>query len=281
MSVKKINTILCFTAVFSFLLFLISVFQVNKNEQKSVKSALINPSYRENIGTLLIQTPQEIITLRYVEDFWIVEKQGTNTFADKKIVDELIKNLTKLRNLYKISDKYEARIDLNLTEEGSKIVTALDTRGRAVAKLYFGLEDSLTSRLAVASQNAKLSYETEDDFSTFLTTDLDFWTEKEIFFAIKNPSNLNISSSSLEKLLSLRHGKVRLSTERPEKASFIRSISLLGQYESSERVDIFVKEEKDRVQYFYTHKILPQVIEDNAVYEISSWTYESLTGLVK
>ncbi|WP_147614745.1 hypothetical protein [Treponema pectinovorum] len=280
MNSKKLNKILCCFAIFSFSLFLISIFAVKKVEQKSIKSALVNPSYKEKIGTIFIKDSQETITLRFLEDFWILEKKGINTFADKKNVEELIRNLSKIRSMYKISDNYKSRIDLKLTDEDAKILIVIDKSGNIISKLYFGEEDFLTSRLTVASQKSKVSYQTENDLSIFLNCDLDFWTEKEIFFAVKNPSNLNINTSSLESLLNLRHGKISLDFDKT-KATFVRSISLLGQYETQERIDIFLTDENGTEQYFYSHQLTPKIIESNSYYEISQWTYEKLISLVK
>ena len=67
--------------------------------------------------------------MRNENDVWLCEKQGIFTFADKKTVNNLIADLTKIRSMYKISDTIEAKIDLNLTEDSASIITVIDDSG--------------------------------------------------------------------------------------------------------------------------------------------------------
>lgn len=283
MKQKKINAFLTFTAVFSFLLFLFSFFKVNKTENKAIKSALVNPSYSERIKTLIIQNPQELLTLRKQENYWTCEKSGIYTFADTKTIENFTAYLTKIRNMYKISDSKDAKIDLKLTEDSAVIITIIDENSKILSKLYFGNEDALTSRIPVTTEKGKICYETQDDFSPYLKTDLNFWAVPEIFFAIKNPSNLNLSASDLHTFQSLRHGKVFESTSLPVNAQFVKSITLYGQYDSSQRIDFYeyTARKKEGKNYLYTLTVEPQSFYNNAIFELSSWTYDKIKELLK
>lgn len=269
--------------VFSFTLFMISFCTGTEvRSPKSVNSALVNPAHRENIRIILIQSPQGIISLKNENDIWSAEEQGIHTFAEEKNIESLIKNLTKIRKMYKISDSLEAKIDLSLTQDSAKIITIIDNRGLVVSKLYFGLQTALTSRINLCTENAKVCYETEDNISAYLHTDIDFWTKPEIFFAVKNPSNLNIPAADLSTLLSLRHGKVLLSQNVPYGCTRIDSVTLIGQFNSFQTVDFYSRKNDDGTdEYFYIQHIEPETITNNAVYEISGWTYSRLTTLLK
>ena len=278
---RKLNLFFSFTTVFSFFLFCFSFSAEKKNSVKSIKSALVNPSYSENIEKIIIQSPQEILVLNSERKWWSCENRGIKTFAEKKTVSNFIKNLTKIRNMYKISDSINGRMELGLIEGSSQIVTVVGSNGKILSKLYFGASDSLSSRITVATEKGKICYETEDDFSIYLKTDVDFWSIPEIFFAIKNPSNLKLSSADLHTLLSLRHGKIYGANAFPENAVFEKSVTLFGQYDSLQRVDFYKRKTQEGFEYFYSQTVEPQVIKDNAVFEVSSWTYERLQKILK
>lgn len=278
---RKINLFLSFTTVFSFFLFCFSFSAGKKNSVNSIKSALVNPSYSENIEKIIVQSSQEILVLKSEGKWWSCENRGIKTFADKKTVSNFIKNLSKIRNMYKISDSLNGRIGLGLTEGSAQIVTVVGSNGKILSKLYFGASDSLSSRITVAAEKGKICYETEDDFSAYLKTDVNFWSIPEIFFAIKNPSNLKLSSADLHTLLSLRHGKIYGANAFPENAVFEKSITLFGQYDSLQRVDFYKSKAQEGFEYFYSQTVEPQVVKDNAVFEVSSWTYERLQKILK
>ncbi len=276
----KCQKILLISACASFVLFLFS-FKFTFTQNKPIQSALLNPSYRTKIQTLIIQTPSQIVTLSKKENQWECSVYDTVTFADTKTVENLIKNLTKIRNMYKISDKIAAKSELNLTEESANIITVIDSNQIPVTKLYFGSEDSLTSRINVTTEKGKISYETHNDISPFLTADLDFWTTGEIFFAIKNPSNLSLTKDELHTLLSLRHGNVLNHASLSTALKPVFSATIFGQYESSHRLDFYYEKTSEGDIYYYTQKISPEIINDNAVYELSTYTFDKIKSLLK
>lgn len=281
MKSSKLNSFLIATTFISFLLCILSFITVKKGERSAVKSALLNPAYKDKVQALIIQSTEDIITLRNENNWWTCEKQGIYTYADTKTIENLISNLTKLRNLYKISDRIDAKVSLNLTDDTARIVTVIDNRGNSVSKLYFGFDDSLTSRINTSTERGKVSYETEDDISPYLKTDLNFWTIPEIFFAVKNPSNLSLSKNDLHTLKSLRHGKIHSSIKLPVDCTRVNSVLIKGQYNISQKIDFYFHQTVDGPEYFYTQNIEPEIINNNAVFEISQWTYDRITKLLK
>ncbi|MDD5790063.1 MAG: hypothetical protein PUE30_06035 [Spirochaetia bacterium] len=277
---KKVNSILLCTAFVSFILFLFSFFSEDGNSVKAVKSALVNPADGENIHKIIISSPSEVLTLQKEKKFWTCERGEACAFADEKNVLNLIKNLVKLRNMYKISDSIDGRSELGLVEGSAQIITVAGSDGHVFSKLYFGSSDALTSRITVASERGKACYETEDDFSVFLKTDLNFWSVPEIFFAIKNPSNLTLSPEDLHLLLSLRHGQFFGFEPVPREAVFEKSVALYGQYDSFQKVDFYSLLQDGEILYLYTQTVGGEEKLCNAVFEVSRWTFERLNRLL-
>lgn len=278
---KKVNLILLGTTFLSFLLFIFSFFAVDSNSVKSVKSALVNPADSENIQKIIISSPEAILTIQKEKNWWICESGGVRTFAHEKTILNLIDNLTKLRNMYKISDSVHGKENLDLVEGSAQIITVAGVDGRIFSKLYFGSSDSLTARIAVASERGKMCYETEDDFSVYLKTDLNFWSVPEIFFSINNPANLSLSSEDLHLLLSLRHGQIFCSEPVPKDAVFEKSLTLFGQYDSFQRVDFYSLPQDGDILYLYTQTLSVDDENCNAVFEVSRWTFERLLRLLE
>jgi len=277
---RKIDLILVIFLFFSFILFCLS-FCVDKNKAIAIKSALVNPSYKKNISRLIIQDPENLLTLNLKNQFWICETNGLSTYANRENIDNFINKLTNIRNMYKISDNNNEKSNLHLTKENAVIVTVIDSSDKAVSKIYFGKENNLTSRIFVSNDKGRISYETENDLSSFLSTDINFWTVPEIFFITKNPSNLKINADKLHTLLSLRHGNIVPKNQIPSSAVFASSYTLYGQYEYSQRIDFYEYKNSDSTDYYYIQNVSPHNISENCAYELSSWSYNKLKDLLK
>ncbi len=264
----------------SILFFLFSLVKKNDSSGNSLKSVLLNPGVKDQIQALILQSPDEILTIRNDGKSWICEKKGIYTKASDKNVNNLINYLTTIRNMYKISDTKDGKIPLNLTEESAFIITVIADNGKPAARLFFGNTDSLTSRINVSSEKSRNSYEVQDDFSPYLKTDLNFWTVPEIFFSIKNPSNLKLNKNDLYTLQSLRHGQVLDTDSLPNNCVKVRRIFIKGQLEDSQTVDFYEKYTPDGKEYFYIQHLEPEVFNNNAVYSLSQWTYQRITKLL-
>lgn len=280
MQLRRIDRFLIITASISFILFCVSFTAGRRTSPRPVQSALLNPSVREKISLVLIQEKDKQLVLKSSEGRWFCESDGITTSANPELVNIFLDRLSKIRKMYKISDRKEAMAELGLAGDDSKTVVLVDSAQKTAARLSFGQEDSLTSRIAVATLGGKVSYETENDVSPYLYADINFWTEPEIFFAIKNPSNLSLSESDLHTLLSLRHGKILSRAELPLNAEKTRSAVLIGQYNFSQRVNFYRCLNNGTEEYFYTQDFYPNTLDANALYEISGWTYQRLIGLL-
>ncbi|MBQ4377747.1 MAG: DUF4340 domain-containing protein [Treponema sp.] len=299
----------------SVLIFILSViFSKNqKNAQRPVETALLNPGFSSDVSSVLI-TKKSVSGVSEVRiekqgDFWLLsENDGICSFADSKIVNSLIENAAKLRKIYKISGEYKDFVRLGVDDDGGSLITFSEKNGKTFSKIYFGLENQLKNRIYFRVDTGKTAYETENDFSQYLTVDLNYWAEPEIFPEIKNPVAISFSGEnnySLDEksrgfasvshtLLSLRHGKICGNFEDfPELKNPASSLTVQDGEGRISKIEFFEKIEKNSTadgeiekSYFYKKSILAAEIDaqenifafysQNAVYEISLWTFERI-----
>ena len=86
----------------------------SSDKREKVKTALVNQKYKENIKSIILQDSTGSIELTKHGDFWIA---GNTLYlpASTERVTNLINELIKVRNLYKISDKINKNSSLGLT----------------------------------------------------------------------------------------------------------------------------------------------------------------------
>ena len=323
LTLNKKLLILC---AFSFVLFLSSFFfDRNSSSQKPVKSALLNQKYKDSISKIIIETPapkeetkeddslneqgakedpkKDKIVLSKEGDLFLLYSYGIITQADEKSIQILLENSSRLRNLYKISDSKAAKESFFLTEELASSVTFFINDGTEVSKIFFGIKDSLLSRIYVRSGKNDVCYETEDDLSRFLTASLDYWSEGKIICETENPvsfvwENLNFNDGSDEfykikdKMLSFRHGKIMpidRSNAEILKEKPVSFLTVQGGEGRILNIMFFDFDSSFGESYLYTKNVIPSEFDSletnkafsvqNALFEISGWTYESIKNL--
>ncbi len=286
---KKLDKLLLKILIFSLVLFTVSVFfsKKEKNTPKAIESALLNPKYINEVALIEIQSEKSksndfsglgsSITLKKQGDFWLLSKsegKGTNeirTLADKKIVTSLIEKASEIRKLYQISSKESDFDRLGTSENTSTTISFLKNSDNMYTKIHFGHSNPLTNRTFVRSESSKITYETENNLSQYLTTDTNYWSEGRILPEIDNPTEIifekfsptqgtqeSISSSKLNEktpnfttksntLLSLRHGKIKSEGELSKDQNIVpKPISALTVYDGNgriTRIEFFEEEE--------------------------------------
>lgn len=324
---KKLDKLLTKILIFSLILFLFSLFfQKNRrNAPKSIESALLNPKYKNEVAQIEIQILSQngVINLKKQGDFWLLvknvgeRKTEITTFADKKLVTSLIEKACEIRKLYQISDKESDFDQLKTSENAGSTVSFTGNNSKVYTKLYFGAVNPLINRTFVRSEGSKITYETENDLSQFLNSDLNYWSEGEILSGIiSRGANLveisfeekSVKSTLDEKspgfatksasLLSLRHGNIKgeeeflsaMHSQNPQPSAVLTVQDGSGR---STRIEFFEIEEQGQSEseksYFYKKSIKPSPADsqentfafysENAVYEISAWTYGKIKSL--
>ena len=245
---EKMNKLLLKILLLSFLIFLLSIKFSNKErrQQKSVVSAILNPSHKNEIDLIEINEigSDEKMVLKNQGEFCVLFRERICTIADSKIISTFLENAVKIRKIYEVTGKEEKYGEFGVAGEeiyeerkaedsndapkidGERFysVSFFKNRENICAKLYFGRSNSLKNRIYIRSENSKIIYETENDFRQFLTTDIAYWADGEIFPEIRNAVQVKFSkkdgyskildeksenfASSAYTLLSLRHGKI-------------------------------------------------------------------------
>lgn len=186
-----------------------AMFSNVKGKKDIFDTAFLNPKY-EKLSCSFEKSEVKIEIKKGIE---VLEIQGGIVFdeAGKKCpvslqkVSMLLKNFSKIRNVEKnrIAD-FSSKIKTGLSDE-DKISVRITKKGKEnkeelLCELDFGNTTSLTNRLFFEKDG--WIFETEDNFSHFLTLDINYWAEKNFFCLFEKPDTfgfLNIGEILSEK----------------------------------------------------------------------------------
>lgn len=316
---QKLNKRLVKLLILSAALFVFSIFFSNKgrNAPKSTESVLFNPKYLNETDSVIItvkkESGDEVLTIKKEGDFWLLKKQDEKgnelcTFADIKLVSSFFERLCEFRKLYKVSDKEKDFSALATDENNALSISFTNRSGKDFPSLYFGHQNQITGRIFLRSGESKTTYESQNNLSQFLTTDLNYWAEGEILSGINNPLTITLSQGESSKaidektegfeakkrsLLSLRHGKIiseKALEEILDKGKMFAD-SFFKAQDGSGRIAVltFFKAEEGGESIYYTRKVTPSPAEssentfvlysENCAYEISEWTYHKIISI--
>lgn len=293
---KRLNRILFVLALLSVALFVFSLF-FSKSERTAPKpssSALLNPNNVEKIDSIKISVRGTEVLLSKSDDFWHIrsENSKSNSLVDTKLVSALISNASRIREIYKISSDKNDFSALGLS--GGSAISFL-SGGEPLSAVIFGISDALSGRIAFRTFDGTESYETEDDFSQFLTVDADYWIAGEFFYEIASANSsaetiklvcpeknidfkINSSDSRFpdisHSVMSLRHGKVcDLKKDGARKIAEIEVHSGNGEISVAEIWESKASAEPESL--FVTKKSTVKIGDDSA-YELSEFTFNRI-----
>lgn len=221
----KNTKILIGLAVFLAIIYLLSFTKscTSKDSREKVKTSLINPKYKDSISNFELEDAAGSLTLTNKGSYWTVSKASNDKEslpASPERIQNLLKNLTSVRNLYKISDKITQNSAFGLTN-GTEFHLRYNTEA-SFHELIFGNQDfSLSSRYMMTEKNTQV-YEIDSSLDTFLTSSIQNWAEPFIISQLVlgkitaedvqrsqvetlNQNHLG-SITDIQKLLDLRHG---------------------------------------------------------------------------
>lgn len=212
------------------LLYLLS-FVKKTDKRKVINTALINSKYLDSIYKFQLSNAQGLLELTKKDGIWF----AGDFPADSERVNNFLKNLTKIRTLYKLQEikSNKASQSENLNEiygfdEANKFVLRYFYNESDFADIIFGKNDfSQTSRYLMSSKSTAV-YEADDSLEPYLTLSRQIWCEpymishiipekidSDMIMKIKiNYDNKEIIKDSqsenwktnCSKLLDLRHG---------------------------------------------------------------------------
>ena len=289
----------------------------SSDKREKVKTALVNQKYLNSINSITLKDATAEIILTKVDNFWTItkttksEKGPLQLRVDIPVSTERINNflneLTKIRSLYKISDKINKNSALGLnngTEFHILYEYSASQDSSNSHELIFGNQDfSLSSRYMMTGSNTQV-YEIDGSLDIYLTTSVQSWAEpyiisKEVISTdiqtitvTKNGDKISEKtvikkhdgkSQEVSKLLDLRHGGIptsdeilasyqeipllRLDIENGDKSSVILKINPLANQENTYYVEALYCDSKG--YQFY-----------NSYSTISSWTYNKIIEIM-
>ena len=298
-----------FLTILYFLSFTKSCSSSDKREK--VKTALVNQKYKENIKEITLQDATGSIELKNTGDFWTVAKitaaqkdqlqlkLRVDLPASTERINNLLDELTKVRNLYKISDKINQNSSLGLangTEFHIRYTFTSDTT-ESFHELIFGNQDfSLSSRYMMIDTSTQV-YEIDGSMDNYLTGSIQSWAEPYIIS--REVMNLDVQSitasytdenghrtinridgksSGANKLLDLRHGGLPTSDQIVDMKDTGNDLKLKIENGDKTAIKINIKpfdsEDTYLVEALYYDSEGWQIY--NSYSTISSWTYNKI-----
>ena len=309
---KNSYLLIAFTA-FLLILYILSFTKscsINEGDKREkVKTSLVNQKYKDSINYITLQDARGSLELKLYKGFWTLQRLSDYTASNieeeislplsQERIESFFKELTKVRNLYKISDNITQTSSLGLSNGTEFHITysIKDTEGKEnFHELIFGNQDfSLSSRYMMTGENPRV-YEIDDSLDAYLTTSIQSWAEPYIISRIISDTKdiQNIKAFNYEadesvksykitdtnRLLELRHGGLPSPEEfiSLEHQSPVCRIEIENGNKSSEEVIIFKSDNQEENTY-----LVKTVYKDGlgkifytASSKISSWTYNMI-----
>ncbi len=168
-----------------------------ESTQKTLQSSLLNKKYVDSVSQILISMPandsgigEQIVlsrTERHTGNRWLVSLPGGNgsILTDSGKVGQLLGLLSATESFTVTSETYKDWNSLGVTEEKgvTVIVRGTDSDGNELefSRLCFGLVSAAGTHIAVRNDRKQTVYHVKDVYSSFFTSDGQFWCKKELF----------------------------------------------------------------------------------------------------
>lgn len=199
---EKINIILIATSIVLFFTYIFSFTNFSSTDKrKLVKTALVNNKYIDSINRFELSQGEQKITLSKEKagggDVWFILAENNTKIlpADKELVNNFLFKLTKVVNMYKISDKISQNNSFGLTDSSTFCLKYYFSDSE-FQQIYFGnLDFSNSFRYLMSGKNTTV-YQIENSLDTFLTTSLQFWSEPYIV----SRQIININKDSVQSI---------------------------------------------------------------------------------
>lgn len=281
---KKTEKLLYIFTASLLLLYIISFFKgcSSKDKREVIKTALVNPKYKDKITAIELCNSENCITITKNDNFWSISEQNNkNTVpASSEMVNNLLENLTTIRNMYKLSDKIDKNSSFGLTDS-NKFILRYYYDGN-FHELTFGNQNfAQTGRYLITDKKATV-YEIDSSFDNYLTTSIQIWNEPFIISqqVLGKITDNDVQNFDAQKLLELRHGG--LSSEQPESSSqqtAIKTVKLELGNKNSVLLDFSQITEETyniKINYYKSASNYP-VYSTNL--KISAWTYNKINEI--
>jgi hypothetical protein len=288
---KKNSKILKYAAILLITLYAVSFLPGVRrdNSEKYIQSSLMNKKYENMLLEITISEKNNSVRLyrRNTADVWEGECNRTVFPVDNKQIQTFITRLTKIRNMYKISDNKKRWSYFFLVDQ-SAVTVVYKINENMSTKLYFGGQNFTKTRRYIRSGNNVSSYEIDSDLDFFLTTKTSFWYDPYII-----PQNVTASLSEYNiqsvrangilytqksidfkeksrRLSELRHGEI---TTVPQNEKSVYTFEI----ESGDGINISIQtyeaDEGKILAYTFTNTLDGRKYDYTYAVMVSNWTF--------
>ena len=290
-------TVICIllAALYSFSFFV----KPTVDKRKSVKTALLNPKYKNEISQIQIHDSSSQLFLQKNKDVWEIvdfENPFVKLPADSKRINKMIDDFSQVIGAVQVSvkvDKSDSLTAQNFGFDDRAVEIDFFAGGESAGEIVFGKNDFTQTKRYIKTHSSNLAYEIEDFASIYLTTSIQSWSEsglisQQVLGNIKADDIQRIiadgrtftNSDSLykeyvSKLLELRHGGINLNEQFNTENSVYKIKLELG---NKNNIDIFVYKASREGNYLVQLNYLNFKTNELSVYyeSISEWTFSRL-----
>ena len=290
-------TVICIllAALYSFSFFV----KPTVDKRKSVKTALLNPKYKNEISQIQIHDSSSQLFLQKNKDIWEIvdfENPFVKLPADSKRINKMIDDFSQVIGAVQVSvkvDKSDSLTAQNFGFDDRAVEIDFFAGGESAGEIVFGKNDFTQTKRYIKNHSSNLAYEIEDFASIYLTTSIQSWSEsglisQQVLGNIKADDIQRIiadgrtftNSDSLykeyvSKLLELRHGGINLNEQFNTENSVYKIKLELG---NKNNIDIFVYKASREGNYLVQLNYLNFKTNELSVYyeSISEWTFSRL-----
>jgi hypothetical protein len=293
----KGNTLLKYIVAAAGILYLVSFipFFHGDNSEKFIQSALLNTKYEKELSEIQVSEKDKTIRLLHNDEngVWEGECGGVKFPADGKQIQTLIAKLTKVRNMYKISDSQKKWPSLLLTD-WSAVTVSYKINDSMSTKLHFGGQNFTKTRRYLRTDSRITSYEIDSDLDMFLTTDESYWFDPYILprniTAVDSAENIQSVrmngilytkksenfGEKCRKFAELRHGEL---TAVPQGMKPLYTMQVETGEGLHTEIQVYTAAGGKILAYSFTNTLTGKKYDYNHAVMISGWTFSKIEEL--
>lgn len=293
---KKIIIVWALVLFFTLTYLLSFIKTSSKDNRKSIKTSLLNPKNIENLCEFEFSDLESSckIVLNKTLNKWEIKSNSQVIYADSNKINSLIEELSKISEIYKISNSQNDS-DFGFTNASSAFSLTYFLEDGKSTQLNFGNHDFSDSYRYLKNSNNSQVYEISSTIDNFLSTSIQYWSDpliisKEIlgkksykdvvkYTYSKNQNIITGDSTNsdfneyISKLFDLRHSGFANLDKIQEKDS---TLTIDFGDKSSLEITIFTTEADNEyaIELEYYDYLLEKSYK--SWMKISSWTYNKI-----
>ena len=173
--------------ILSFILIFGSIKNSKNYSGKTIQSALLNSKYKNSINLIKLEFPQDELIDSIVftkKDFWKASAGEISFNADSSILSNMLESFCATQDFILISEEISSWKQFAITEQDAVHLSFYESSGgndTLRSELYFGKNTADYSGVYVRNGKNASVYRIKSDFSTFLSTNVDFWADLSVF----------------------------------------------------------------------------------------------------